>query len=80
MRRIRLESSFLASVLYLPKRRELEVEFRSGEVCRYFDVPRQIYGELLKVPSKGGYFNSNIRQRFLFQRISPVSPVQAGTT
>lgn len=79
MRRILLESSFLASVLYLPGRPELEVQFRSGEICRYFDVPLQVCSELLEAPSKGGYFNSHIRNRFVFQQINRASPSQAGT-
>ncbi len=70
LRRIRLESSTLASVLYLPDERELEAEFRSGKIYRYFDVPPQTYHELLAAPSKGIYFNSNIRTRFIFQQLN----------
>ena len=54
--RISLESSTLASVLYLPTQRELELEFRSGEIYRYLDVSPQAYNELLAAPSKGFYF------------------------
>jgi hypothetical protein len=68
--RIPLESSTLASVLYLPTQRELELEFRSGEIYRYLDVPSQTYKELLAAPSKGFYFNSNIRKQFAFHQLS----------
>jgi hypothetical protein len=68
--RISLDSSTLASVLYLPSHRQLELEFRSGEIYRYLDVPPQAYRELLAAPSKGIYFNSNIRNEFPFLQLS----------
>jgi hypothetical protein len=71
--RISLDSSTLASVLYLPKRRQLELEFRSGEIYRYLEVPPQAYRELLAAPSKGFYFNSNIRRKFTFIQFSSPS-------
>ncbi len=40
----------LASVLYFPESRELEVEFQSGEIYRYFSVPPQAYYDLLAAP------------------------------
>jgi hypothetical protein len=64
-----VESSVLASVLYQPKPRLLEVEFRSGQFWKYFDVPLQSYTQLLAAHSKGEYFNLHIRNRFLSQQI-----------
>ena len=78
MRRIPLESSTLASVLYLPKSRELEVEFRSGQIYRYQDVPPQCYRELMAAKSKGAYYNFNIRKRFSFQQLSQSPSAQTG--
>jgi hypothetical protein len=68
MRRIPLESSTLASALYLPESRELEVEFHSGEIYLYLSVPPQAYYDLLAAPSKGGYYNFNIRNLFDFKK------------
>jgi len=76
MRRISLESSTLVSALYLPKSRELEVEFRSGEIYRYLSVPPQAYSELLAAPSKGGYYNFNIRNRYSFKQLTRSAAVQ----
>lgn len=76
--RILLESSTLASVLYLPAHRELQVAFRSGEIYRYLDVPTEVYRELLAAPSKGIYFNSNIRTRFAFRQLNRFLAAQAG--
>jgi hypothetical protein len=77
--RIPLESSILASVLYLPTQRELELEFRSGEIYRYLDVPSQTYNELLAAPSKGSYFNSNIRKQFAFHQLSRLASARTVT-
>jgi hypothetical protein len=44
--------------------RVLEIEFRSGPVHQYFDVPEPNYNGLLAAKSKGNYFNLNIRNRF----------------
>jgi hypothetical protein len=71
-----LESSLLASVLYDPTRRLLELDFHSGQRYRYFDVPNACYRQLLDADSKGTYFNSHIRNHFPFQRLSPpASPI-----
>ena len=78
MHRIPLTSSTLASVLYFPQGRELEVEFRSGAIYRYLDVPPNVYTELLDSPSKGAYYNFNIRKRFPFHQLSLFSAPQTG--
>jgi len=71
-----LKSSLLASVLYDSPRRLLEVEFRSGEHYRFFDVPSACYLALLDADSKGAYFNRYIRNHFPFQHLSaPASPI-----
>jgi hypothetical protein len=79
MHRIPLESSVLAAVLYLPGCHELEVEFRSGKIYRYFGVPPQTYSEMLKASSKGRYFNTKIRDLFPFQQIGCLPSAQTGT-
>ena len=64
MRRKPIDSSAIASVGYSPDRAELEVEFTSGNVYRYFDVPREIYEDLLQASSKGRFFGSFIRGQY----------------
>lgn len=68
-RRIPVDSSVLAAVLYLPDQRLLEVEFRSGHCHQYSDVPQQLYDELLSSESMGAYFNTNIRNCFLSRQL-----------
>jgi hypothetical protein len=40
MNRVPVESSVMASVLYLHHLRLLEIEFHSGLIYQYFDVPQ----------------------------------------
>jgi|SRR6056297_2438007 len=47
----------------------LEVEFQSGGVYRYADVPRQIYEEFLSARSHGSYFHENVRGQYDYHRI-----------
>jgi hypothetical protein len=74
--RVLLESTTLASVLYDPLQRRLDIEFRSGQWYRYFQAPPFCYQQLLEADSKGAYFNRHIRNRFPFQHLSdPPTPV-----
>ena len=41
----------------------------SGRRYRYLSVPRAIYEEMRRSPSKGEFFNSRIRDRFEFERL-----------
>ena len=76
MQPVQLQSKTLASALYHPRRRQLELEFCSGKRYIYFQVPRQRYQELLRADSKGRYFNRNIRNCFPFQDLStPSAPL-----
>jgi hypothetical protein len=73
MNRVPVESSVLASVLYLRHLRLLEIEFHSGLLYQYFDVPQRSYMELLAAESKGAYFNAHIRNRFSCKQIDSTS-------
>lgn len=64
MRRRAVVSSAIASVGYDEATAELELEFLSGEVYRYFAVPRSVHAHLLSAPSMGRYFQQHIRDRY----------------
>lgn len=68
MKRKHIESTTLLSAGYDARRQLLELEFISREVYRYFKVPQKVYDELLKADSAGAYFNSAIRDNFLFEK------------
>jgi lysyl-tRNA synthetase class 2 len=46
----------------------LRVEFTNGSVYLYHDVPKAVYKELESAPSKGQFFNAQIRDHFGFDR------------
>jgi KTSC domain len=68
MRATAVASTTLAAVDYDPSAQMLWLEFRSGAVYRYCDVPLAVYQSLLTAPSKGAYFNRHIRGRFEYHR------------
>lgn len=63
-------SSNVKSVGYRLTDRTLEIEFLTGRVYRYSDVPFYVYEELLEAPSVGRYFNLFIRNRYAFEEIA----------
>lgn len=63
-----VQSSDLASVGYDAKQRVLEIEFRSGGIYRYLEVPAAIHEQLLAAESKGRFFARHIRDQFRCER------------
>jgi hypothetical protein len=76
MERIPVKSSNLASVGYDAETQVLEVEFTSGQVYQYQDVPPEKHKALLKAESLGRYFGQNIRGAHKFAKIEPEPPVK----
>ena len=62
MNRDPVSSSDIRSVGYDSDSLMLEVEFLSGAVYQYANVPAAVYHGLLAAPSKGRYFNQFIRK------------------
>lgn len=69
MRRTPVDSSAISSVGYDERRSVLEVEFSSGAVYDYLDVPPKVWKGLLRAPSKGKFVSSRIRDRYPFVRL-----------
>lgn len=63
-----VESTTLATVTYDPSAQLLWLQFRSRAVYCYSDVPPEVHQGLMAAPSKGAYFNRNIRDRFAYHR------------
>ena len=64
-----VESTVLAAVGYDAERRLLEIEFHSGAIYRYLEVPEEIHRRLLAAESKGQFFGANIRNKFRSERV-----------
>ncbi len=74
-----VESSNLASIGYHAARRILEVEFHSGSIYRYLEVPKEVFAEIMSAESKGRYFTAHIRNGYRFERVkagAPASPAR----
>jgi hypothetical protein len=48
---------------------ELDITFTSGKTYRYRHVPLDIYDGLLEAPSKGTFFNNNIKDAFAVSEV-----------
>ena len=59
----------MRSVGYDQTNQVLEVEFPSGTIYQYLDIPPAIYKGLWEAESKGRYFNSEIRDTYEFVRV-----------
>ena len=70
MERTKLESRAIVSAGYDAASRTLELEFASGRVYRYEDVPHATYDLLLRSPSKGGYFARMINDRYAYRDVT----------
>ena len=64
MDRISVRSSNIRSVGYDPESSTLEVEFITGSIYQYSNVPESEYEGLMNATSKGKYLNRNIKDRY----------------
>lgn len=67
MQRTPVQSSTIHSVGY--EGNVLEIQFHSGGVYQYFQVPERIHSGLINAPSKGTFFHQNIRGAFRYARV-----------
>jgi hypothetical protein len=64
-----VKSKMLAAVAYNRDWQQLYLEFRSGDVYCYWDVPCEEHEELLAAESKGQYARTHILNRYRYQRV-----------
>ena len=64
------ESSSIVSAGYDAPTHSFDVEYVSGGVYRYFDVPPSVYAQFLAADSKGGFVNTVIKKHYRFMRLS----------
>lgn len=70
MQRYSVASSNLASVGYEVTSQTLEVEFLNGSVYQYYNVPQNIYDELMRAGSKGRFLNTYVKNAFPYSRVA----------
>ena len=69
MERIAVQSSTIVSAGYAKDTRLLEIEFRSGAIYRYRQVPESVYAALSAARSKGRFFGTEIRGKFSYEKL-----------
>lgn len=62
MNRQSVNSSDLASVGYDAQTQTLEIEFHSGGIYQYLNVPNSIYSALMSASSHGKYLDVNVKK------------------
>jgi hypothetical protein len=67
MLRKSVTSSMASSIGY--QNSILEIEFRSGEIWQYLDVPESVYLAMLISKSIGKFFQDHIKNKFPERRI-----------
>lgn len=49
----------------------LEIEFTSGRIYQFEDVPRGVFDWLLRTPNKGSYVARMINNKFRYRDVTP---------
>lgn len=70
IKRTPVASSNIASVSYDIENKILEIEFHHGAVYQYFDVPENLYEELMNSPAIGSYFMNEIKDKYNYNKIN----------
>ncbi len=70
MQRITVKSSNIRSIGYDEQLSILEVEFISGHIYHYFDVPHTLYQNLMQAASHGQFLNNNIKYSYRYQKVN----------
>ena len=69
MQRTEVSSGQIRSIGYDEAARTLEVEFTSGGVYVYRDVPPEAYQDFMNADSKGRYFAIFVRANYEYERL-----------
>ncbi|HEV7453762.1 MAG TPA: KTSC domain-containing protein [Candidatus Saccharimonadales bacterium] len=69
MDRLLVNSTNIITVGYDADSKTLEVEFQSGKIYQYSDVPEDIYQELMAASSKGQFFHDNVMNQYDFTEV-----------
>lgn len=69
MQRYSVASSNISAIGYNQATETLEVEFLSGSVYQYYNVPQNIYDQLMAAGSKGRFLNAYIKNAYPYSRV-----------
>jgi hypothetical protein len=69
MIRKRVSSSNIRSIGYESESLMLEIEFNTGSIYQYYDVPVSIHDSLMVASSHGSYFSRHIKDRYRWRKM-----------
>lgn len=69
MNRQTVNSTDIASIGYDEITEILEIEFNSGAVYQYFNVPSNVYANLMAASSHGKFFTQNIKNVYQYSKV-----------
>lgn len=69
MERYSVASSNIASIGYDAGTETLEVEFLSGAIYQYYNIPQNMYDQLMQAGSKGRFLNTYIKNAYPYSRV-----------
>ena len=64
-----IASTNIVSIGYDAANETLEVEFLNGSVYQYFNVPTQLFDQLMLSRSKGQFLNVYIKNSYPYSRV-----------
>lgn len=62
-------STNIASIGYDVSTETLEIEFLSGAIYQYYNVPNNMYEQLMQEGSKGRFLNTYIKNAYPYSRV-----------
>jgi len=69
MDRIFVQSTNVTAIGYDEPSQTLEVEFNTGSIYQYYNVPQHLYDALMQASSKGQFINAYIKNAHSFSRV-----------
>lgn len=69
MERSYVPSTNIASIGYDQPTETLEVEFLNSTIYQYFNVPMNMYEQLMQAGSKGKFLNTYIKNAYPYSRV-----------
>jgi len=69
MDRTQVNSSNIQSIGYDARSAVLEVEFTSGDIYQYFNVPEHLYQQFMQTSSHGQFLDNYIKYNYRYQKV-----------
>jgi hypothetical protein len=70
MQRQRVQSSNVYAVGYDEQVQMLEVEFHSGSIYQYANVPLTVYRQFMRADSKGKFLNAVVKKTYSYRKVA----------